>query len=50
MRTIVMLWVVLLIAIGCGDDEIRTSPPVIDYLIIPKSVVVQIVHALIASG
>ena len=38
MRTIVILWAVLFIAIGCGDDEIRNSPPVVDRLIIPEEI------------
>lgn len=38
MRTIVILWVVLFAIIGCGNDEIRNSPPGIDPLIIPEKV------------
>ena len=38
MRTIVILWVVFFVIIGCGDDEIRNSPPVVGYLIIPDAV------------
>ncbi len=38
MRTIVILWVVLFVIIGCGNDEIRNSPPVVDHLIIPEEV------------
>ena len=39
-RTILILWVVLFAIIGCGDDEFRNSPPVVDHLItmpMPKS-------------
>ena len=32
MGTIVILWVVLFAIIGCGNDEIRNSPPVVDHL------------------
>ena len=38
MRTIVILWVVLFAIIGCGNDQIRNSPPVVDHLIIPDAV------------
>lgn len=38
MRTIVILWAVLFLTIGCGDDEYHNSSPVIDYLIIPDAV------------
>ena len=38
MRTIVILSVVLSAIIGCGDDEVRNSLPVVDRLIIPKEV------------
>lgn len=38
MRTIVILWVVLFLTTGCGDDEYHNSSPVIDYLIIPDAV------------
>ena len=38
MRTIVILGVVLFAVIGCGNDEIRNSPPAVDHLIIPEEV------------
>ncbi len=38
MRTIVILGVVLFAVIGCGNDEIRNSLPVVDHLIIPEEV------------
>ena len=38
MRTIITLWVALFTIIGCGNDEIRNSPPVVDRLIIPRDV------------
>ena len=38
MRIIVILWVVLFAIIGCGNDEICNSPPVVDHLIIPNAV------------
>lgn len=38
MRTIVILWTVLFAIIGCGNDKIRNSPPVVDHLIIPGEV------------
>lgn len=38
MRTIVILSVVLFTVIGCGNDEIHNSPPVVNYLIIPEEV------------
>ena len=38
MRAIVILWVVLFAIIGCGNDQIRNSPPVVDHLIIPDAV------------
>ena len=38
MRIIVILWVVLFAIIGCGNDEIRNSLPVVDHLIIPEEV------------
>lgn len=38
MRTTFILLVVLLAIIGCGNDELRNSPPVVDRLIIPEEV------------
>ncbi len=38
MRTIIILWVVLFLTTGCGDDEYHNSLSVIDYLIIPEEV------------
>ena len=38
MRTIFILWVALLTLIGCGNDEIHNSPPVVDHLIIPDEI------------
>ena len=38
MRTIVIIWVALFAIIGCGSDESRNSPPVIDHFIVPEQV------------
>ena len=38
MRTVVILWVVLFTIIGCGNDELHNSPPVVAELIIPEEV------------
>ncbi len=32
MRTIVILWVVFFVIIGCGDAEFHNSSPIIDRL------------------
>ena len=38
MRTIVILWTMLFVTIGCGNDDIANSPPVVNRLIIPKDI------------
>ena len=41
MRALVILWVVLFVITGCGDESPNgqhNSPPVIDYLIMPEKV------------
>ncbi|MCE2395466.1 hypothetical protein J4G02_12845 [Candidatus Poribacteria bacterium] len=38
MRTIVIVWAVLFVIVGCSDDELHNSAPVIDRLIVPEKV------------